>query len=134
LKARPNWWPHRNAKFCPIEQNIAPFGFGGAEGSGALQIVIKASIVVPDLDKLLGFVAKQQQLAEKVYGAYEAGPLGYVLYRQLKELGVAVPRSRSSLTAPAKIASSGFRGAEITGKKCRLTPFVLSRKKNWRKL
>ena len=30
-------------------------------------------------DKLLGFVAKQQQLAEKVYVVYEAGPLGYVL-------------------------------------------------------
>lgn len=39
-------------------------------------------------DKLLGFVAKQLQLAEKVYAVYEAGPLGYVLYRQLKELGV----------------------------------------------
>jgi transposase len=39
-------------------------------------------------DKLLGFVAKQLQLAEKVYVVYEAGPLGYVLYRKLKELGV----------------------------------------------
>src|SRR6516165_1346259 len=39
-------------------------------------------------DKLLGFVARQLQLAEKVYAVYEAGPLGYVLYRQLKELGL----------------------------------------------
>jgi hypothetical protein len=45
-------------------------------------------------DKLKGFVAKQLRLAEKVYVVYEAGPLGYVLYRELKELGVAVPRSR----------------------------------------
>src|SRR5260370_34927741 len=37
--------------------------------------------------KLLGFVAKQLGLAEKVYVVYEAGPLGYVLYRQLQELG-----------------------------------------------
>src|ERR1700737_2624879 len=35
-------------------------------------------------DKLLGFVAKQLRLAEKVYVVYEAGPLGcYVLYRKL---------------------------------------------------
>src|SRR5690348_3410257 len=39
-------------------------------------------------EKLLGFVARQQGLAEKVYVVYEAGPLGYVLYRKLKELGV----------------------------------------------
>lgn len=39
-------------------------------------------------DKLLGFVAKQLRLAEKVYVVYEAGPLGYVLYRQLKAVGV----------------------------------------------
>lgn len=39
-------------------------------------------------DKLLSFVAKQQRLAEKVYVVYEAGPLGYVLYRRLKALGV----------------------------------------------
>ncbi len=39
-------------------------------------------------DKLLAFVAKQLQLAEKVYVVYEAGPLGYVLYRKLKALGV----------------------------------------------
>jgi len=39
-------------------------------------------------DKLLVFVAKQLQLAEKVYVVYEAGPLGYVLYRKLKALGV----------------------------------------------
>jgi hypothetical protein len=36
----------------------------------------------------LGFVAKQLRLAEKVYAVYEAGPLGYVLYRKLKALGV----------------------------------------------
>ena len=39
-------------------------------------------------EKFLGFVTKQLQLAEKVYAVYEAGPLGYVLYRQLKGLGV----------------------------------------------
>src|SRR5215831_14170144 len=38
-------------------------------------------------EKLLAFAAKQLQLAEKVYAVYEAGPMGYVLYRKLKELG-----------------------------------------------
>src|ERR1700730_8263900 len=40
------------------------------------------------LEKLAVFACKQLQLAEKVYAVYEAGPLGYVLYRKLKELGM----------------------------------------------
>src|ERR1700693_6380105 len=40
------------------------------------------------LTGLLLFACKQLQLAEKVYAVYEAGPLGYVLYRKLIELGV----------------------------------------------
>ena len=39
-------------------------------------------------DELLVFAYKQLQLAEKVYAVYEAGPLGYGLYRELKDLGV----------------------------------------------
>ena len=39
-------------------------------------------------EELLLFAHKQKQLAEKVYAVYEAGPLGFVLYRRLKELGV----------------------------------------------
>jgi transposase len=34
------------------------------------------------------WVAKQQQLGEKVYACYEAGYFGYGLYRQLKAMGV----------------------------------------------
>jgi transposase len=37
---------------------------------------------------LLLFAQKQLRLAEEVYAVYEAGPLGYVLYRQLRELGI----------------------------------------------
>jgi transposase len=37
---------------------------------------------------MLLFAQKQLGLAEKVYAVYEAGPLGYVLYRRLRELGV----------------------------------------------
>ena len=38
-------------------------------------------------EELLLFAQKQLQLAEEVYAVYEAGPLGYVLYRRLRELG-----------------------------------------------
>jgi transposase len=39
-------------------------------------------------EALLLFAQKQLALAEEVYAVYEAGPLGYVLYRKLRELGV----------------------------------------------
>jgi transposase len=39
-------------------------------------------------EELLLFAQKQLSLAEKVYAVYEAGPLGFVLYRRLKALGV----------------------------------------------
>jgi transposase len=38
--------------------------------------------------ELLLFAHKQLSLAQKVYAVYEAGPLGFVLYRRLKELGI----------------------------------------------
>lgn len=41
-------------------------------------------------EELRLFAYKQLSLAEKVYAVYEAGPLGYVLYRQLRELGLEV--------------------------------------------
>lgn len=40
------------------------------------------------LESLLLFCHKQLALAEEVYAVYEAGPLGYVLYRRLRELGI----------------------------------------------
>src|SRR5215469_14795697 len=39
-------------------------------------------------EALLLFCCKQRKVAEKVYAVYEAGPLGYVLCRRLRELGV----------------------------------------------
>jgi transposase len=41
-----------------------------------------------DLDGLLQFVAKQRRLAREVFTCYEAGAFGYLLHRQLEELGV----------------------------------------------
>jgi hypothetical protein len=40
------------------------------------------------VEELLLFAQKQLRLAEEVYALYEAGPLGYVLYRRLRELGI----------------------------------------------
>ena len=39
-------------------------------------------------EELLLFAHKQLSLGQKVYAVYEAGPLGYVLYRRLRELGI----------------------------------------------
>ena len=39
-------------------------------------------------EELLLFAHKQLSLAERVYAVYEAGPLGYVMYRRLRELGI----------------------------------------------
>lgn len=46
-------------------------------------------------EELLLFAQKQLGWAEEVYAVYEAGPLGYVLYRQLKQLGI-----RAYVSAP----------------------------------
>jgi len=39
-------------------------------------------------EALVLYCCKQRKLAEKVYAVYEAGPLGYVLCRRLRELGL----------------------------------------------
>jgi transposase len=39
-------------------------------------------------EELLLFAHKQLSLGQKVYAVYEAGPLGYGLYRRLRELGI----------------------------------------------
>ena len=39
-------------------------------------------------EELLLFAHRQLSLGQKVYAVYEAGPLGYVLYRRLRELGI----------------------------------------------
>src|SRR6266436_1792801 len=68
-------------------------------------------------DKLLGFVAKQLRLAEKVYAVYEAGPLGYVLYRKLKELGVeAMVCAPECLEAGSKRKFNKIDAAKLTAR------------------
>jgi len=41
------------------------------------------------LSKLIEWIEKQQKLAHKVVCCYEAGPTGYVLYRELLEKGIS---------------------------------------------
>jgi hypothetical protein len=48
------------------------------------------------VEELLLFAQKQLSLAEEVYAVYEAGPLGYMLYRRLRELGI-----RAYVSAPS---------------------------------
>lgn len=68
-------------------------------------------------DKLLLFAFKQVQLAEKVYAVYEAGPLGYELYRKLKELGVeALVCAPECLEAGSKRKHNKIDASKLTGR------------------
>jgi transposase len=74
-------------------------------------------------DKLLGFVAKQLRLAEKVYVVYEAGPLGYVLYRKLKALGVeAMVCAPECLEGGSKRKHNKIDAAKLTARCARARP------------
>jgi transposase len=69
------------------------------------------------LEQLLSFAQKQIGLAEKVYAVYEAGPLGYVLYRKLRELGVeAMVCAPESLEAGSKRKHNKMDAAKLTGR------------------
>src|ERR1700737_4539008 len=73
------------------------------------------------LEKLAVFACKQLQLAEKVYAVYEAGPLGYVLYRKLKELGAeAMVCAPECLEAGSKRKFNKIDAAKLM---CRATVF-----------
>ena len=68
-------------------------------------------------DKLLVFASKQVQLAEKVYAVYEAGPMGYGLYRELKELGVeALVCAPECLEAGSKRKHNKIDASKLTGR------------------
>ena len=69
------------------------------------------------LVELLLFACKQRQLAEKVYAVYEAGPLGYVLYRKLMELGVeAMVCAPESLEAGSKRKNNKIDARKLAGR------------------
>src|SRR5260370_6030961 len=68
--------------------------------------------------ELLLFAQKQLQLAEEVYAVYEAGPLGYVLYRRFRGLG-----DRDLVFAPRKFGK-GKRNTKKLGGRQLCTPAV----------
>jgi transposase len=69
------------------------------------------------LEKLLLFACKQLQLAEKVYAVYEAGPLGYVLYRKLKGLGIeALVCAPECLEAGSKRKHNKIDASKLSGR------------------
>src|SRR5271157_2867128 len=55
--------------------------------------------------------------AEKVYAVYEAGPLGYVLYRKLRELGIeALVCAPECLEAGSKRKHNKIDASKLTGR------------------
>jgi hypothetical protein len=69
------------------------------------------------LEKLLLFASKQLELAEKVYAVYEAGPLGYVLYHKLKELGIeAMVSAPECLEAGSKRKHNKINASKLSGR------------------
>src|SRR5258707_3356551 len=69
------------------------------------------------LEKLLLFGYKQLELAEKVYAVYEAGPLGYGLYRKLRELGIeALVCAPECLEAGSKRKHNKIDASKLAGR------------------
>jgi hypothetical protein len=69
--------------FLGIDAHLKSNQVGRKIDNGGIQGVQSFSF-----EELLLFARKQLQLAQEVYAVYEAGPLGYVLYRRLRELGI----------------------------------------------
>src|ERR1700739_1064778 len=68
-------------------------------------------------EELLLFAHKQLSLAERVYAVYEAGPLGYVLYRRLRELGIeALVCAPESLEAGSKRKHNKIDASKLAGR------------------
>ena len=71
--------------FLGIDAHLRSYEVAIKRDNGAIQAAQRFG-----LNELLLFGQKQLQWAEEVYAVYEAGPLGYVLYRQLQQLGIKV--------------------------------------------
>src|SRR5260370_27647285 len=76
--------------FLGIDAHLVRNQVARKKDKGDIQAVQSLSF-----EELLLFAQKQLSLAEEVYAVYEAGPLGYVLYRRLRELGI-----RAYVSAP----------------------------------
>src|SRR5258708_14015548 len=69
--------------FLGIDAHLVSNQVARKKDKGGIQAVQSLSA-----EELLLCAQKQLRLAEEVYAVYEAGPLGYVLYRRLRELGI----------------------------------------------
>jgi transposase len=69
--------------FLGIDAHLARNQVARKKDNGGIQAVQSFRF-----EELLLFAQKQVSSAEEVYAVYEAGPLGYVLYRRLRELGI----------------------------------------------
>jgi len=76
--------------FLGIDAHLRSYEVAIKRDNGAIQAAQRFG-----LSELLLYAHKQLQRAEEVYAVYEAGPLGFSLYRQLKELGI-----KAELSAP----------------------------------
>jgi hypothetical protein len=82
--------PKAKQIFLGIDAHLARNQVARKRDNSGIQGVQSFSV-----EELLLFAQKQLSLAEEVYAVYEAGPLGYVLYRRLQELGI-----RAYVSAP----------------------------------
>src|ERR1700720_689384 len=75
--------PKAKQIFLGIDAHLARNQVARKKDNSGIQGVQSFSV-----EELLLFAQKQLSLAEEVYAVYEAGPLGNVLYRRLRELGI----------------------------------------------
>ena len=93
--------------FLGIDAHLARNQVARKKDNGGIQAVQSFRF-----EELLLFAQKQLNLAEEVYAVYEAGPLGYVLYRRLRELGI-----KAYLSAPECLEQGGRKHNKLDARK-----------------
>jgi transposase len=93
--------------FLGIDAHLRSYEVAIKRDNGAIQAAQRFG-----LSELLLYAHKQLQWAEEVYAVYEAGPLGYVLYRQLRELGI-----KAYVSAPECLEQGKRKHNKLDGRK-----------------
>src|SRR5215469_1183105 len=93
--------------FLGIDAHLRSYEVAVKRDNGAIQAAQRFG-----LSELLLYAHKQLQWAEEVYAVYEAGPLGYSLYRQLKELGI-----KAYVSAPECLAQGKRKTNKLDARK-----------------
>jgi transposase len=99
--------PKAKQIFLGIDAHLGRNQVARKRDNSAIQAVQSFSF-----EELLRFAQKQLSLAEAVYAVYEAGPLGYVLYRRLRELGI-----KAYLSAPECLEQGGRKHNKLDARK-----------------